>query len=464
MKLAVCSLAIGEKYKKAVELCTNTLVKYCEKQKYPLITEETYAIHDRDYMWSKIPLLRKTLPDYDYLVWIDGDMMIMNDNFRLEKYIEHYLGNKEIMMSIDVGGQINTGFCVVKNTPYMNNLLEMIQYLPELAGEYHEQGVFNRLYEKDMLGLVEKSRIIPETEQRLFNASMCNFVIGDFLIHFLGIRDFNKLSIVSNDHYPFKKDTETQQDYEDRQQWLKDIYTNIRNYRYLGCPQKAKIEVCTFFTGNKYVEDTIRYGQRSMKMYCEKYNYEYHVSTDILEKELPPHWTKIALLLKLCKERDCDYLAWFDADVMIINHDISIEDIILEHMHGKDFLLSRDISNEINTGVWIIRNTEYTRNMLELILKLPELRYRGCEDQDSFNKVYCKNIMKFQEHASILPINQQHIMNCCVGCYKWGVWLIHFFSLSKDGLTKSFNDFYPFKRDNENDDMYNFRLNWVKNR
>ena len=86
-------------------------------------------------MWSKVPLLREILPKYDYVIWIDGDMMIMNPDIRLEHFIELYLGNKETMMSIDSGGQINTGFWVLKNTPYILNLLEttfQVQFASEL--------------------------------------------------------------------------------------------------------------------------------------------------------------------------------------------------------------------------------------------------------------------------------------------------------------------------------------------
>lgn len=460
MKIAVCSLAIGVEYKKVVHYCTETLKKYCEKQNYPLITDETYAIHDRDYMWSKIPLLRKTLSDYEYVVWIDGDMMIMNEEIRLEQFIDLYLGNKDTMMSIDCGNQINTGFWVIKNTPYMHNLLDIIENLPELAGNYHEQGVFNELHKRNLFDLQKHSRIIAEVEQRLFNATMSNYVIGDFLIHFLGIRNLTKLSQCINNHNPYTIEHEK---FKAKSEWLSDKYKNIHNPRYINCKPKISIEVCTFYTGEKYADSVIKHGQKSMRQYCEKYKYPFHVQKESLVPDLPPHWTKIALLLKLAKERNCDYLVWLDADIMIMNHDISVESLIEKHMDGKDFLLSRDISNEINTGVWIVRNTDYAKSVMELILNLPELRYRNCEDQDAFNKVYVKNILQFQEHCSILPMSEQHIMNCCVGCFKWGCWLIHFFSLSKEGLEKSFNDFCPLQKDDENEGVFNHRLGWLKN-
>jgi hypothetical protein len=462
MKIGVCSLAIGEEYKKVVKPCGDSLKLYCEKWGYDLITDETNTDHDREYMWSKVPLLREQLGNYDYLVWIDGDIVIINYEIKLEGLIDLYMGNKDTMMSIDGGAQINTGFWVLKNTPYCHILLDMIYNLPELAGVFHEQGVYNSLYEKDLFDLKSHSRIIEYPGHRLFNATMYTYTLGDFLIHFLGIRVLEHLSIVTHHHYPHKLDSEDDGEYAFRMSWFNDKY---RIDRYTATPSlKAKISVCTFFMGDKYADDVIEYGQRSMRDYCYNHSYKFKVERDYLVPDLPPHWTKIQVLLNLMNEDlSCDYVVWLDADIMIMNHDINIEDIIEQHMDGKDFLLSRDVSNEINNGSWIIRNTQYARDLLTLSLNLPELRYRGCEDQDTFNVIHSRNILNLQNNSVILPSCDQGIMNCCIGAYKWGDWLIHFFSLSKDGLKGAFESFYPYKKDDESVEMYQHRLEWIKN-
>lgn len=465
MKLCVCSLAIGEQYQKTIQYCILSLHKYCQKHQYPLITDQTYNIHDRDYMWSKIPLIRKTLPNYDYIVWIDGDIMIMNDNIKLEKIIDLYLGNRETLLCIDCGKQINTGFWIIKNSQYCNDLLSIIENLPELAGNFHEQGVFNELYlNKNLFNLQQKTRIIPENEQRLCNATIYNYVYGDFLIHFLGIRLLENLSRLDVDHYPHQNNDENNVNYDIRMRWLKQKYENIRNPRYIDPTPKITIEICTFFTGDKYSDDVVYYGQKSMMLYAKKYNYHFHVQKESLTPELPAHWNKLALLINIMNNTSSDYIVWFDADIMIMNHEISIETIIEKHMDCKDFLLNRDVSEEINTGVCIVRNNEYSRKILELMLNLPELRYRNCEDQDTFNRVYQRNIMNFQNHCTILPSSMQTELNPCVGFYKSGIWLIHFFSLSKQGLQTAFNHFYPFLKDQENNQEYYHRLEWIKNR
>jgi hypothetical protein len=466
MKIGVCSLTIGEKYKNAVKLCTKSLVQYCEIHNYTLITEEKYSDHDREYMWSKVPLIQQALNSnkYDYIVWIDGDMMIMNFDIRLEDIISLYLGNKEIMMSIDVGNQINTGFWVIKTSDYNKRLLKVIYNLPELAGRFHEQGVFNKLYEKNVFNLQKKSRIIPEVEQRLFNASLCNFVWEDFIMHFLGIRNLEYLEKACKENSIVAIDGDEDGDYFNRINWLKQCYGGIRNYRYIKSPPKIKVTVCTLYMGDKYTDETVYYGQKTIKDYCEKHNYTYVVERELIEKDLPPHWSKLALIKKLLNTSEDDYIVWLDADIMIMNQDIKIEDLIKDYMDGKDFLLCRDISKEINTGVWIVKNTEYSSSILELNLALPELRYRGYEDQDVFNQIYNRNLLQLQEKSVILPTEKQNIMNCCVGLYHWGDFLIHFFSLSKPGLTDAFANYYPDKKDGELDYNYYQRLKWLQER
>lgn len=465
MNLAVCSLSIGKAYKKAVQHCTRSLKAYCTKHNYPLITDESLANHDRDYMWSKVPLMREHLPNYDYIVWIDGDMTIMNDEITLEHIIEMYLGNKETIMSIDCGDQINTGFWIVKNTEAMRNLLDLISNLPELAGNYHEQGVFNELYKKNLFDLQRRSRIISEPCQRIFNASVCNYVIGDFIMHFLGIRNLETLEFAAQKYHPTKHPDEKDSDFKWRMAEMKRKHATQPNQRYVSTPPIVRTTICTFYTGDKYSEDVVKHGQLSMELYCKRNNYSFFRETENLVDgtDLPAHWVKMALLLKMMKEsKNDDYIVWMDADVMIMNHSITIESIIEDHMNGKDFLLCRDVSGEINTGVIIVRNTDYAKSVLELNLALPELRYRGCEDQDTFNQLYIRNLLNLQDHASILSPSNQNIMNCCVGCYHWGDFLIHFFSLGKDGLKSAFDDFYPFQKDGEHLSRYMYRKKWLK--
>ena len=84
MKLALCSLVLGDAYKKRMEPCTQSQSEYAEKHGYTRITDETVYDAIRPYSWYKIKITKKYLKDYDYLVWIDADVMITNQDRRIE--------------------------------------------------------------------------------------------------------------------------------------------------------------------------------------------------------------------------------------------------------------------------------------------------------------------------------------------------------------------------------------------
>ena len=477
MKIGVCTLHIGEEFKHKVEFCVKSIELYCEKHNYDLIRDESVA-DDREPLWNKIRLIEKYLPQYDFIVWIDADMLIMNRDITLEYLIHNYLVNKEILVCRDIGNYANTGFMLIKNTEYMLKLMNTIYSLPELAGYHHEQGVLTSLYNRKVLGLHKRMMVVPTLGQRLANSAMCNYEPGDFLIHFLGIKNTHALRYVSGLYAPFFKEG-----HESKEEYITRMENVARNYddqflmdtgeygKYYVPEPFVRIGICTLYAGDKYSFGQVYYARKSLEAYARRHNYGLHIMTEYkheteyeTEYNLPPHWAKLKILEELVRTDDYDFVVWLDADTMIMNHDVRLEDIIQTHMKpNDDFLLSRDISNEINTGVIMVRSTEYAIEMLELIYHLQELRYRNCEDQDALNKVHKRNINDFESKSTILPSSQQHVFNGVVGLYRWGQFLIHFFSLSPEGLNQAFIQFYPFERDDEDNSRYMARVEWLKN-
>jgi hypothetical protein len=463
MKIGVCTLAIGDDYRKSLYYCIRDLDKYCEKHGYEL-TREIESYDNREPMWNKIKLLEKKIKDYDYLVWIDADIQIHDMEKPLEFFISNYMGSNDIMLATDCGNEYNTGMWFFTCSDYSKKILSLIYHFPTLAGKFHEQGVFKQLYDKNIFKLQNRCFILPEVDQRLFNPSFFTFQTGDFCLHYMGIKIPSTLSFATRKHYPRKLDNEGDEEYKNRMICDKEIRDNlVAKYgsRYINSTPKVKIGICTFYTGEKYSEDVVLYPLKIFQEYCTKYNYDFIVETKSLDESLPPQWTKILLLLKHLSK--FDYLVWMDIDIIIMNDKITLNQIIYDHMDGKDFLLSRDVSNHINTGVLFVKNTQYAKDILELNYKLPELRYRGCEDQDVFTYLYDNNILDIHNHCTILSSNQQHIFNCCVGYYYKDVFLIHFISLGKDGLLTAFNDFYPKRKPEEDLNVYESRMNWFNN-
>lgn len=464
MKIGVVTFAIGDDYKSAVFSFRKSLVMYCEKHSYPLHTETDVFDGEREPLWYKIKMLQRYLDDYDYVVWIDADLMIMRHEVPLSYFIMNYMNDKDLMISEDHGNQYNTGVMFLKKSDWNRKLLNVIYNLPEIAGRFHEQGVLTELYNRDVLKIREHTRLIPESCCRLFNPTPSVYRWGDFLVHFMGVKRPPALGNMAYTYYPFSHGVENDEAFVNRINELEQRHSH-NNCRYFIPKTNLKIGVCYFVAGDKYTDNTTNCGRMSLKIHCMLHGYDFLEQTTSLvptdedgEPTLPPHWNKMPLIRKYLD--DYDYLVWIDADIMIMNHNIRWEDLIVDHM-GSDqhFLTCRDLSGHINTGVWIARNSEYAKMILDLNSTLPELRYRECEEQDIFNRIYERDLWDAKKHIAV--IDDQTIMNCCVGLYKTGMFLVHFMSLSKPGLSKCLQDFYPFRKGWDNDWSFNLRKNWL---
>lgn len=455
MKIAVATLAIGDAYKNGVRLFQKSLEEYCNKRCYDLLNDISVFDGKREPLWYKVLLIESNLQNYDYIVWIDADIMIMDFTVRLEDLIVNYMKNKDMMLAVDIGNEINTGVWFIKNSTISRYILSAIYSNSELCGNFHEQGVLNKLYEKNIMFIQDNIMIIPKEENRIFNPNYKQYKMGDFLVHFPGVKDPTKLYQISLMHYSLNHDGESDEGRKNRLSLLEQQYS-YNNSGYIP-KRKSRIGICYFTVGEKYNDNVIKYGLKSIQDYCKKHEYDFIHEKELLNKKLPPHWSKMEMLRKY---DDYDFLVWIDADMIIMNDEITIQNLIIDHMGNKDFLLSRDVSGHINTGFWIIRKSKYVNDILSSCLLLPELRYRGCEDQDTFNKLYERNFFGLKERTSIL--NDCTYFNCAVGLYKWGMFLIHFMSYSPQGLQKAFNDFYVRQKDDENTDQYNYRLSWIK--
>lgn len=124
VNVAICTLDIGADFKKAVLPSQLSKKLYCKKHNYAYIDDESVYDKTRPIAWSKILLLQKYLPNYDYLVWIDADAMIMNLEQKLEDKIM-LMNSKDIMVQKPFP-RINTGVIFIKNTDYSLKFLKRL--------------------------------------------------------------------------------------------------------------------------------------------------------------------------------------------------------------------------------------------------------------------------------------------------------------------------------------------------
>ena len=99
--------------------------------------------------------------------------------------------------------------------------------------------------------------------------------------------------------------------------------------------------------------------------YATKHGYHIFDASHLVDTSRPPAWTKIrAVQALLAPQQNCDWVLWTDADTIIMNSDIAIESF-LPSDNTHDLLVGSDNGGGYNSGVFLFRNTEWTRQFLD---------------------------------------------------------------------------------------------------
>jgi len=221
MKIAVCSLSIGEKYKKITHWATMNKKSYCQRHGYDFIDDESIWDKSKPIPWSKILLLLKYIEKYDYIVWIDADILIMNMDIKIETFIERYSNYDQISGS-DWKMQ-NTGVWIIKNTDFSKRFLSEVwinvydeKSDPKERYMNWEQGSVINLMDRNVLNCKEKIKVTYPEEM---NSYWFNYFPSHFVLHFAGVRG-DDLENLIREYYPERLDTDSDESYKARMVYL----------------------------------------------------------------------------------------------------------------------------------------------------------------------------------------------------------------------------------------------------
>ena len=123
--------------------------------------------------------------------------------------------------------------------------------------------------------------------------------------------------------------------------------------------QPLKIAICqlgdaTFMNGLKNM-------RQSVIKYCKKHGYDYIECSKPLDT-LPPAYQKPLFLLQHIEKYD--YVMWLDADTIIINESIKLEDKINQFPKHNMFYCKDPMFWGLNSGVLIFKNSQFSRQLL----------------------------------------------------------------------------------------------------
>ena len=143
---------------------------YAERQGYPFYVLSPATGHEyepRDQRWNRVKILSEMLemtePTYDYVVWLDADLVITDMNYSLQDVVAA-AGGADITISAErhaATGVANTGCFVVRNTQWSRAWLQ--RWWDEFDHtEAHDQIMFDRLYKANLPDAEKHVRIMPE--------------------------------------------------------------------------------------------------------------------------------------------------------------------------------------------------------------------------------------------------------------------------------------------------------------
>jgi hypothetical protein len=216
--------------------------------------------------------------------------------------------------------------------------------------------------------------------------------------------------------------------------------------------EKYNIGILTVISKGEYFK---RYEEALFikKDYCKHNNYDFIIK--ILDK--CSGWDKIFLLRKELEKYD--YIFTSDADVVIMNRDIRMEDIINKYYNDNNILYITEDYNSLNSGNIIWRNCDETINFLDKVISIGSnnIRYSlneyykciGIYEQPSIIYIINKEYDHYKDKIKIIPqyeINSYlpivPLKNNERSYFKDGDFLIHFAGFNykdNDKLRKKIN-------------------------
>lgn len=191
----------------------------------------------------------------------------------------------------------------------------------------------------------------------------------------------------------------------------------------------ADIAVVTIAAGRDY-QEKVRIGTESKAAYCQKHGYDFIYSEESQDPTRHIYWSKIPFMLKTLENPSYKWVVWMDADTLIMNTDIPLEDLIDDNY---EFIISKDW-NGINAGIFFSKNSDWSKEFLNSVYARTDCLNTNFPEQNAISSELEKP--EFGCAAKIVP---QRLINAypsethwpsLITCYQSGDFLLHFASVA----------------------------------
>lgn len=99
--------------------------------------------------------------------------------------------------------------------------------------------------------------------------------------------------------------------------------------------------------------------------YAAKHGYRVVDQSHLIDTSRPPAWSKIPAVSDLLRSGRCDWVMWTDADTIIMNSDVRVEDFIPADDNVDLLVGSDDYGGGYNSGVFLLRRSPWSLSFLE---------------------------------------------------------------------------------------------------
>lgn len=206
--------------------------EYCRLHNYTMINAKDLIDTSRPISWSKLIAMEHhfATQQFDYLFYIDMDMVIMDMSVPLERFIEADDYQHDIIITRDWNG-INFGVWIAKNTPwtrwFLRTAWNQTQLIPKYSAEgiphpfdYEQRSVHYLLntetwkktglssYPGNSTEIRRHFHVLPQCAFNSYtlhpldfrgNRDRAQYKEGDFIVHFAGKRGYKKIRLI--EHY-----------------------------------------------------------------------------------------------------------------------------------------------------------------------------------------------------------------------------------------------------------------------
>lgn len=189
--------------------------------------------------------------------------------------------------------------------------------------------------------------------------------------------------------------------------------------------------------------ERVKLGIENKESYCKKYGYKFVCADKTLDTSRHPAWSKILLALETFNDPECKWVVWLDADTLIMNKGIPLSDFIDPNYN---LIISQDW-NGINSGVFFIKNCEWSKQLLKQAYNHTEFLNHHWYEQlaliREINKPEFTPLVKVvpQRFFNAYPIESAASLN---STFQPGDFLIHFAGQHGSALSPLFSHYFKF--------------------